>query len=374
MSQSDLFSDAYRGKRVLVTGHTGFKGSWLSAWLVELGATVAGFALAPESQPALFNLYGLDQDVDSTVGDVRDYAAVEAAFQRFQPEVVFHLAAQPLVRRSYREPKETFDINVGGTVNVLEAMRTTPSVRAGVLATTDKCYDNREWTWGYRENDAIGGRDPYSASKGAAEVAIGGYLSSFFSADSAPACASVRAGNVIGGGDWAEDRIVPDLVRAVEAGAAAEIRSPDAVRPWQHVLEPLAGYLRLGELMLVHPRRYNGAWNFGPIRRSIASVRELVDRFFLGLGRGEWRDVSAGSAHQPHEAKMLWLCCDKAQSLLGWYDIYSTAEAVDATAAWYGEVSFSTGTARQACLADIDKFVVAARKQQAAWLVGEPDE
>src|SRR4051812_32894796 len=252
----------WRSKRVLITGHTGFKGAWLSLWLGELGAEVTGYALSPPSEPSLFQAAGLADRMHSTLGDVRDLSALRGAFRAARPELVLHLAAQALVRPSYDDPVTTFDTNVMGTVNVLEAARHEPSVRSVVVVTSDKCYENREWPWGYRENEAMGGHDPYSSSKGCAELVTAAYRSSF--AKGRLGIASARAGNVIGGGDWAKDRIIPDFVRAVTQGQALRVRNPGAVRPWQHVLEPLAGYLLLAEHLYSEPQRFAEAWNFGP--------------------------------------------------------------------------------------------------------------
>jgi CDP-glucose 4,6-dehydratase len=284
-------SSAFAGRRVLVTGHTGFKGAWLSLWLQRLGAEVMGYALPPPTDPSLFELAKLARRLDHVVGDVRDLDALLTAFDRHAPEVVFHLAAQPLVLRSYREPKETFDTNVGGTVNVLEAVRRTPSVKAVVVVTSDKCYENREWVFGYREDDAMGGHDPYSASKGAAELVTAAYRRSFFAPDASTrvvGLASARAGNVIGGGDFADDRILPDALRAVQAGKPLLVRNPGSTRPWQHVLDPLAGYLLLATRLLDDPGRYAEAFNFGPDLSGVSSVRELVTSFYASLGDGRF--------------------------------------------------------------------------------------
>ena len=270
-----VVSRAWRGRRVLVTGHTGFKGSWLALWLHAAGAEVSGFALAPPTDPSLFAAARLGRLIDHVEGDVRDLAAIEAAVARVRPEVIFHLAAQPLVRLSYEAPVETYATNVMGTAHVLEAARRVAGVAVVVCVTSDKCYANREWDWPYRESDPMGGHDPYSSSKGCAELVVAAYRSSYF-ADRGPAVASVRAGNVIGGGDWAADRLVPDLVRAFEAGKTPLIRAPDAVRPWQHVLEALGGYLRIGERLMSGERRFADAWNFGPADDDARPVRWIV--------------------------------------------------------------------------------------------------
>ncbi len=326
------FGGYYNGRRVLVTGSTGFKGSWLCAWLGQLGATVQGFALAPTTTPSAWTVLGLEGSVTQHLGDVRELPALMRVITAFQPEVVFHLAAQPLVRDSYLEPKATFDINVGGTVNLLEAVRATPSVAACVVVTTDKCYENREWAWGYRESDHLGGHDPYSASKGAAELVVASYRRSFF-ASSGPALASARAGNVIGGGDWSRDRLVADFMRALATGSALALRNPRATRPWQHVLEPLSGYLELAR-RLAGPdgRRFAEAWNFGPEPSSVVPVEQLARSLVRHWGSGE---VVLAPDHRLHEAGALQLDCSKARQLLGWHGVWDVEQAVAATCAWY---------------------------------------
>ena len=260
----DLVTPPLRGKRVLVTGDTGFKGSWLSLWLHRIGANVLGLALPPKTERDHFNVLGLGKVISHVDCDIRDLAELEKATADFKPEVVFHLAAQALVKHSYSNPKATFDTNVGGSVNVLELVRQSPSVRALVYVTSDKCYRNKQWVWGYRENDELGGEDPYSASKAAAEMVFSAYLKSFFETRETLGAASVRAGNAIGGGDWADDRLVPDCIRALSSGEPIILRNPAAIRPWQHVLEPISGYIRLAGQLMEEPSRYSGAWNFGP--------------------------------------------------------------------------------------------------------------
>jgi CDP-glucose 4,6-dehydratase len=331
------FDDFYRGRRVLVTGHTGFKGSWLALWLRKLGAEVTGFALPPATELSHFAILDLEKRIRHREGDIRDLEAVRKAFREAEPEVVFHLAAQAIVRTSYDHPKETFDVNVGGTVNVLEAIRSAPSVRAAVVVTSDKCYENREWVWGYREEDPLGGHDPYSASKGAAEIVCGAYGRSYFNPAGRgphPGFATARAGNVIGGGDWAADRLIPDCVRALAAGKAVVIRNPGATRPWQHVLEPLSGYLLLARRLAEDSVRFSGAWNFGPTDGSAMPVRELAARFVARWPEGRLR-VGRQGGNAPHEAHALALCTDKARKILGWWPVLSAGEAVDWTAAWY---------------------------------------
>jgi len=332
-----MFKDIYKNKRVLVTGNTGFKGSWLSIWLKELGAEVIGYSLDPPSEPNNFTVCSLGGKITHIRGDIRDLDHLIRIFNKDQPEFVFHLAAQALVKLAYAEPKITFDTNVGGTVNILEAVRLTPSIKVFINVTSDKCYDNRDWIWGYRENDPLGGHDPYSASKGCGELVFNAYLKSFFnkgySKDRGIGAASVRAGNVVGGGDWGKYRIIPDCVRALGANESIGIRNPHAVRPWQHVLEPLSGYLWLGALLWEDPQGYSGAWNFGPDDSSHLTVAEMVNRLIQYWGIGSWHDLSDPQA--PHEAKLLKLCCDKAHAELHWYGILDIDECLQITAEWY---------------------------------------
>ncbi len=325
----------WSGKRVLVTGHTGFKGSWLSLWLELLGARVHGFALPPETQRGPFVATGLHERVSGTFGDVRDSAAVSAAVAAVRPELVFHLAAQPLVRRSYREPVATFAANVMGTAHVLEASRGAESVRAVVLVTSDKCYRNREWVWGYREEEALGGDDPYSASKAAAELVAHAYRRAFCETRTPPlGLATARAGNVFGGGDWAEDRLVPDVVRALSADEAIVLRNPASVRPWQHVLEPLCGYLLLGERLWQEPGPWSGPWNFGPHDDDAVPVKTLVADLAQLWGGGGRRRVETKEGG-PAEARVLRLDASLARTRLGWRPRLSLARALGITVEWY---------------------------------------
>ncbi|WP_243439160.1 CDP-glucose 4,6-dehydratase [Fundidesulfovibrio soli] len=319
---------AYRGRRVLVTGHTGFKGSWLSLWLSHLEADTAGLALAPE-EGAHFS--SLCLQMRSVIGDIRDMDALAGVFAAARPEIVFHLAAQPLVRRSYRQPVDTFDVNVMGTVNVLEACRACPDVRAVVVVTSDKCYANNEWVWGYRENDRLGGKDPYSASKACAELVAASYRDAFFHSGG-PLLATVRGGNVIGGGDWSEDRLIPDLVRAVGAGASLEVRNPLARRPWQHVLDCLGGYLCLGAKLLDERKDFAQAWNFGPDAAKAVTVGELLDRI-----ASIWPAVRWHVAESPElrEAQALSIDSAKARALLKWEPVWSLETALARTGQWY---------------------------------------
>lgn len=334
----DIFNNFYKGKRVLVTGHTGFKGSWLSIWLNALGAGVVGVGLDPYSEKDTFVLSGIGDRIKADIrADIRDGERMKELFAEYKPEIVFHLAAQPLVRLSYDIPVETYQTNVMGTVNILEAIRATDSVRVGVMITTDKCYENREQVWGYRENEPMGGYDPYSSSKGAAELAIASWRRSFFHpdryAEHGKSIASVRAGNVIGGGDWALDRIIPDCIRALEAGKPIDIRSPKAIRPWQHVLEPLGGYMLLAQKMWDAPTEYCEGWNFGPRAESISTVWEVASKVIENYGSGVLRDLSDPDAL--HEAKLLMLDISKAKFRLGWEPRMDIDRTVAMTTDWY---------------------------------------
>ena len=331
------FREIYRNRRVLITGHTGFKGSWLSLWLTALGAEVIGYSLEPPTEPNLFKALNLKDKITPIIGDVRDEKHLISVFEKYQPEFVFHLAAQPLVKLSYNAPELTYETNVMGTVNVLEAVRKTKSVRACVIITSDKCYENREWVYGYRETDPMGGYDPYSSSKGCAELVTSAYRRSFFNSEDygkthEVALSSVRAGNVIGGGDWGKDRIIPDCIRAIAKNKAINIRSPQATRPWQYVLEPLSGYLLLAGLMYEEGARYSSAWNFGPSDESIKTVEELVKLVIKYWDGGTYM---IDTLNHPHEAGLLKLDASKARALLGWKPIYDVYEAVEKTINWY---------------------------------------
>jgi len=346
----------YKNKRVLITGHTGFKGSWLAIWLKELGAEVIGFALDPYTDKDNFVLAGLSDKITDLRGDVRDKKRLEEVFSTYKPEIVFHLAAQPLVRLSYEIPVETYEVNVMGTINVLECIRKTSETKIGIMITTDKCYENKEQIWGYRENEPMGGYDPYSSSKGAAEIAISSWRRSFFNPKEyekhGKAIASVRAGNVIGGGDWAKDRIIPDCINALENDKAIEIRSPLSIRPWEHVLEPLSGYLLLGAKMLENPVKYADGWNFGPTLDSIVTVWEIAEKVIKNYGKGKLIDTSDSNA--VHEAKLLALDISKARFELGWKPRLKIEQTIEMTVDWYKK--YKCEDVYKLCVAQIADF------------------
>lgn len=400
--QPAAFAGVYRGKRVLVTGHTGFKGAWLAEWLLSLGAEVTGFSLPPPTTPSLFDQLGLAKRLTHIEGDVRDLGAVRAALAVAKPDFVFHLAAQPLVRLSYEQPVETYAVNVMGTVNVLEAVRLSGAPCVVVAITTDKCYENKEWVHSYREEDPMGGYDPYSSSKGAAELVISAYRRSYFSRPDSPVkLGSARAGNVIGGGDWALDRIVPDCIRALTRGDTIPVRNKIATRPWQHVLEPLSGYLwqgaalaqarglagltveglkgpdaasiqRLNDSTFQPPcfhfpaSTYTSAFNFGPALASNRTVAELVQEI-LKHWPGKWDDKSDPNA--VHEAKLLNLTTDKAFHFLGWSPAWPFAETIERTVAWYREANTPQAAIRELTISQIDAYTAAAKAAGIKWAV-----
>jgi len=333
----NMNTDFWLNKTVLVTGHTGFKGSWLSLWLQQLGANVIGYSLKPPTWPNLYHEAQVGRGLVCIEGDVRDLRHLQEAMETHRPEVVFHLAGQSLVRHSYKYPVETFDINVMGTVNVLESIRHNDCVRSAVMVTTDKCYENREWAWGYRENDSLGGREPYSGSKSCAELAIAAYRDAYFNAETyavhGTAIASARAGNVIGGGDWAQDRLIPDFIRAIADGKPIHLRNPNAIRPWQHVLEPLRGYLVLAQKLYQQGSTFAQTWNFGPDYADARPVRWIVERLTELWGQ----DISwaADKGDHPHEATYLRLDCSKAKAHLNWYPKLSLLETLASIAEFY---------------------------------------
>lgn len=327
----------WQNKKVLITGHTGFKGSWLSIWLHELGADVIGYSLDPFSDRDNFVLSGICNKIIDIRADIRNHESLHRVFEKYQPEIVFHLAAQPIVRLSYEYPRETYETNVMGTLNVLECIRSTENTKIGILITTDKCYENKEQIWGYRETDRFGGYDPYSSSKACAEILISSYRNSFMNPNEyekhGKSIASVRAGNVIGGGDWAKDRIVPDCIRALETNSQICIRNPQAIRPWQHVLEPLSGYMLLAEKIYESPIQYAGGWNFGPEYNSFTNVWDVAGKIINAYGSGELRDCS--NPNELHEASLLFLDITKAKQKLGWKPKLDIDKTIQKTVDWY---------------------------------------
>ena len=350
----------WHGKRVLLTGHTGFKGSWLSLWLQSMGAKVIGYALTPPTNPSLFEVANVGLGMTSIIGDIRDLAHLQKVFAEHHPEIVIHMAAQPLVRYSYLEPVETYSTNVMGVVNLLEAIRQTKSVQAVVNVTTDKCYENREWAWGYRENEAMGGFDPYSSSKGCAELVTAAYRNSYFHPEKyhehGVAIATGRAGNVIGGGDWAEDRLIPDTMRAIVSGQPVNIRNPHSIRPWQHVLEPLSGYLLLAQRLYEEGPAFAEAWNFGPNDDDAKPVDWILDK--LTNTWGEAASWKLDKGEHPHEAHYLKLDCSKAKSRLQWQPKWSLATAIEEICVWHK--AHTAGADMQAmCLHQIKQYEMA---------------
>jgi len=332
-----MSSAFWAGKRVFVTGHTGFKGSWLSLWLQQLGAQITGFAQAPPTNPSLFEVAQVAQCMTSIIGDIRDGAALTQAMGQAMPDIVIHLAAQPLVRRSYLDPVETYSTNVMGTVHLLEAVRQTPSVRAVVNVTTDKCYENKEWVWGYRENEPMGGFDPYSSSKGCGELVTAAYRNSFFNSakhsEHQVAIATARAGNVIGGGDWAKDRLIPDIILGMQSGKSVKIRNPHATRPWQHVLEPLNGYLVLAEKLFAQGPAFAEPFNFGPAEEDAKPVEWIVEELTRHWGQGASWHLDSGN--HPHEANYLKLDCSKARAKIDWTPRWHLDQALQAIISWH---------------------------------------
>lgn len=348
----------WQGKRVFLTGHTGFKGGWLALWLQRMGAQVTGFALAPPDEPSLFTRAKVGENMTSVIGDIRDADTLMRALREAAPDIVLHLAAQPLVRYSYEAPVETYATNVMGTVHLLEAVRAWGQAKACVVVSSDKCYENREWPWGYRENEAMGGYDPYSSSKGCTELVVSAYRNSYFNAaDFARhglALASGRAGNVIGGGDWATDRLVPDLLRAFESGKPAQIRNPHAIRPWQHVLEPVSGYLVLAQQLVSGGMDYAEGWNFGPSDNDAKPVSWIAERMAQIWGNGAGYRVDDATKH-PHEAHYLKLDCSKARSRLGWQPRWDLARALDEVVSWH-RAYLGGADMREVCLEQISRF------------------
>lgn len=347
-------------KKVFITGHTGFKGSWLSLWLQELGAKVTGYALPPHTQPSLFKVAQVEQGMTSIIGDICNGELLTNVIRQAEPDIVIHLAAQPLVRQSYVDPVLTYSTNIMGTVQLLEAVRQTPSVRAVINVTTDKCYENKEWFWGYRENEPMGGFDPYSSSKGCSELVTAAYRNSFFNkvrhGKNQVALATARAGNVIGGGDWANDRLIPDILRAIESGQSIKIRNPNATRPWQHVLDPLNGYLILAEKLYLEGLAFAEAFNFGPAEEDAKPVKWVVEYLIESLGeRASWH--LDGDTH-PHEAHYLKLDCSKARVMLDWKPHWKLNHALQAIITWHKVYNScqSSKTIRSLCLQQIKEY------------------
>lgn len=354
----DIFNSFYKDKRILVTGHTGFKGSWLSIWLHELGAEVIGIANEPLTNRDNYVLSKIGNKISADIrADIRDGEKMKQIFVKYQPDIVFHLAAQPLVRLSYDIPVETYETNVMGTINIMEAIRATDSVKVGVMVTTDKCYENKEQCDGYKEDDPFGGYDPYSSSKGACEIAISSWRRSFFNPAQydkhGKSIASVRAGNVIGGGDWALDRIIPDCIKALEAGTPIDIRSPKAVRPWEHVLEPLSGYMLLAQKMWNAPTEYCEGWNFGPETDSVATVWEVATEIIKNYGRGELRDSS--NFETLHEASLLMLDINKVKTRLGWTPRMDMNQCIKLVVDWYK--NYMHEDVYELCVKEINTFL-----------------
>lgn len=346
--------DLLKSKRILITGHTGFKGSWLSYILSSIGADVLGYALPPATKPSHFELLDLESQIKHVEGDILDSEKLYQVFDEFKPEVVFHLAAQALVRPSYDDPVNTMATNVMGSVHLLEAVRMSPSVESLVYITSDKCYENVEWIWGYRENDRLGGRDPYSASKAAAELVYSTYDRSYFQHNDALGTATARAGNVIGGGDWAVDRIIPDCIRAIENDTPIHIRNPSATRPWQHVLEPLSGYLLLAANLIENKKKWEGAWNFGPPSSDVKTVKVVAESIICHIGKGSLV-LGEQPNNKTHEASLLQLNCDKAHQQLNWYPRWNSNETLEKTAIWFKSI-MSGENAKEITLAQINEY------------------
>ncbi len=361
-----MFNNIYEGQKVLVIGHTGFKGSWLTLWLQQLGAEVAGFANGIPTDPSLFEIMQLDNQIQDFRGDIRNLQALKDVFKQFKPDIVFHLAAKAIVRECYDEPVDAFETNVLGSVHILECLRETSSVKAAVMITSDKCYENVEWEYGYRETDRLGGKDPYSASKACAEMAFSTYFRSYLNKSDNLNIATARAGNVIGGGDWARDRIVPDCIRAWQKGEDVIIRSPGATRPWQHVLEPLSGYLRLGQILFENQPAVNGeSFNFGPGSDVIQSVEELIHELQKIWDESSYKILKD---NDKNEANLLKLCCDKALNRLDWQASLSFEETIDFTGTWYKVYSQSPENIQAFTQKQIERYQEVAKHKGRIWV------
>lgn len=362
----DYFEGIYRDKKILITGHTGFKGSWLTIWLLSLGAKVTGYSLYLPSEPSNFKVCKLEKKIKHIEGDIRDFDKMLQVFKQIKPEIVFHMAAQPIVRKSFEDPKTTFNTNIIGTVNILECIRNTSSVKSAVIITSDKCYKNKEQMAGYKETDILGGEDPYSASKACAEIVTHSYIKSFFKENTSSKICTARAGNVMGGGDWASDRIVPDSIRSFSDGKTVIIRNPDATRPWQHVLEPLSGYLLLGAELFSSPVFHGESFNFGPKDRTNRPVWELVEKLAYYWGSGEW--VIDKNKRFGKEANLLKLSCRKAFNLLKWHSVLSFDSTVRMTAEWYNKYYKNRCDMFDFSLKQINEYSEKAQKQGVIWI------
>lgn len=366
----NLFKGIFHNKKVFITGHTGFQGAWLSLWLNSLGAKVVGYSLEPPTKPSLFDIVNLKEDIINIKGDVSDLQHLYSILKEHKPTFVFHLAAQSLVRLSYEKPIETFQTNVIGTLNILEGIRKIPTIRSCIIMTSDKCYENREWVYAYRENDSLGGSDPYSASKGAAEIITSSYRKSFFEnlvQNKKIGIASVRAGNVIGGGDWAKDRIMSDSMRSLLSKKIITVRNPNAVRPWQHVLEPLAGLLWLSARMIENPIKYSGPWNFGPsISNSNVTVKDIVLKTIKQWGGGKWKETKNSKSAHP-ESNYLRLDSTKAANLLQWYPVYSIEDAISETVSWYKNYGTRHIEMKKFTLEQIHNYSKRAKEMNIVW-------
>ena len=362
------FKDFYEDKTVLITGHTGFKGAWLTLWLLQLGAKVIGYSLEPPTTPSLFNILDLDKRIKHIVGDIRDESKLKEIIEVNKPDIIFHLAAQAIVGYSYEEPKLTYETNIMGTINLFEAVKETNSVRVFINVTSDKCYDNKEISEGYKESDPMGGYDPYSSSKGCAELVTSAYRNSFFNPSDFEVhkviLASVRSGNVIGGGDWGDKRLIPDCMRALSKGELITIRSPEAIRPWQYVLESLSGYLLLGTLMWEGDPKYARGWNFGPEKKDTLKVLDVVKKATKVYGKGNY-EISKDASF--HEAKLLMLEINDAKSVLGWSPIYNVDKAIEETAKWYSAFYSGDKNMYDYSITQIKQYINAAKDKQVSW-------
>ncbi len=367
-----MFNNFYKGKKVLITGHTGFKGSWLTQWLSELGADITGYSLEPPTDPSLFKILKLEYKINHIEADIRNIEKLKETFLNYKPEIVFHLAAQPLVRVSYNDPVETFDTNVMGVVNIFEAVKASKSVKIFINVTTDKCYENKEWIYGYKETDAMGGYDPYSSSKGCSELITNSYRNSFFNTKDYgikhhTAISSARAGNVIGGGDWALDRLIPDCIKSIVEEKIIKIRNPYANRPWQHVLEPLSGYLNLALLMNEKPKELSSGWNFGPFDNDILYVDKIVKKLIEYWGSGKY---IVKNNNEPHEANLLKLDISKASYYLNWQPVYNTYTAIEKTVDWYKEYYINKKiNIKDFTLNQINDYTNLARNKNIKWAI-----